>query len=76
MITMTHPATMEEQPLEEQPTDASTAHAFVEAMEEETNTARDNLLAAKIQQAHFVNKDRLPEPTFIVREKVYLAMVH
>jgi len=26
-------------------------------MEEETNAAKDNILAAKIQQAHFMNKE-------------------
>ena len=49
--------------------DMDAAHTFVEAMEEEMNTA-------KIQQAHFTNKDQLPEPTFSIGDKVFLATAH
>jgi hypothetical protein len=52
------------------------ARAFIETMEEETNTAKDNLLAAKIQQAHFANKDHLPDPMFRVGDKVMLTTAH
>jgi hypothetical protein len=45
-------------------------------MEEETNAAKDNLLAAKIQQAHFANKDCLPDPAFRVGNKVMLTTAH
>jgi hypothetical protein len=62
------------------PTDTSSdeakAHKFVEEMEEETNMAKDSLLAAKIHQAHEANKDRLVDPTYQVGDKVLLAMVH
>ena len=45
-------------------------------MEEETNTAKDSLLAAKIHQAHEVNKDRSVDPAYQVGDKVLLATVH
>ena len=52
------------------------AQVFIEAMEEETNAAKDSLLAAKLQQAHFANKDRLPEPVYQVGDKVMLETAH
>jgi hypothetical protein len=52
------------------------ARAFIETMEEETNAARDGLLAAKLHQAHFVNKDRLADPTYQAGDKVMLATAH
>lgn len=57
-------------------TDELDAQNFIENMEEEMNAAKDNLLAAKIQQAHFANKEWLPEPTFNVGDKVMLATAH
>ena len=62
--------------LELEPIDAAHAHEFMENMEEETNAARDNLLTAKLQQAHFVNKDRRPDSTYTVGKKVFLATAH
>jgi Integrase zinc binding domain len=52
------------------------ARAFMERMEEETNAARDNLVAAKIKQVHSVNKDRVPDPAFQVGDRVMLATAH
>ena len=52
------------------------ARAFMERMEEETNAARDNLLTAKIQQAHLVNKDCIPDPAFHIGDRVMLATAH
>jgi hypothetical protein len=62
---------------EEDPSDHEVeARTFIEAMEEETNAVKDNLLAAKIQQAYFANKGRLPDPAFHVGDKVMLATAH
>lgn len=52
------------------------ARTFIEAMEEETDVAKDCLLAAKLQQAHFANRDRLLEPKYQVGDKVMLATAH
>jgi hypothetical protein len=52
------------------------AHTFIKAMEEETNTVKDCLLAAKLQQAHFANKDCLLEPSYKVGDKVMLTTTH
>jgi hypothetical protein len=56
--------------------DIAAARIFMENMEEETNAARDNLLAAKLHQAHFANKDRWVDPAFKVGERAYLATAH
>ena len=45
-------------------------------MEEETNVAKDSLLAAKIHQAHEANKDQSVDPAYQVGDKVLLAMAH
>jgi hypothetical protein len=58
------------------PPDMAAARIFMENMEEETNTAKDNLLTAKLHQAHFANKDRWLDPAFKVGEKAYLATAH
>lgn len=63
-------------PHEQEPSDMEAAQTFIETMEKETNTAKDNLLTAKLQQAHFTNKDHHPEPTFTAGEKVFLATTH
>jgi len=52
------------------------AQNFINEMEEETNTAKDCLLAAKIQQAHKVNKDQNADPAYKVGDQVLLAMAH
>lgn len=52
------------------------AHTFAKAMEEETNAAKDCLLVAKLQQAHFANKDHLREPAYLVGDKVMLTTTH
>lgn len=45
-------------------------------MEEQTMAAQDNLLAAKLHQAHNTNKDQRPEPVFTVGDKVLLTTGH
>lgn len=58
------------------PSDKEEARKFVKDMEEETNAAKDSLLAAKIHQAHKVNKDWSADPAYQVGGKVLLAMAH
>ena len=57
-------------------TDEVDAWNFIENMEEETHMVKDNLLTAKIQQAHFANRDWLLEPAFNIGDKVMLNTAH
>ena len=52
------------------------AAEFINNMESLTLAAKDNLLATKIMQAHFANKDRNGEPHYNVGNKVLLATGH
>lgn len=49
------------------------AQALIESIENDVCSARDCMLAAKISQAHHVNKGRLPEPSFKVGDHVMLT---
>jgi hypothetical protein len=49
------------------------ARAMVERLEMDIQEAKDSLTAAKISQAHHANKDREPEPSFKVGDRVMLA---
>lgn len=62
--------------MEPAPPEAEAARQFIKEMEEQTLATKDNLLAAKVRQAHAANKDRQPKPAFNVRDKVMLAMGH
>jgi hypothetical protein len=66
-VTMTHPSSCQS---------LAAAQIFMENMEEEMNTTKDNLLAAKLHQAYFANKDRQLDAAFKVGEKAYLATAH
>jgi hypothetical protein len=46
---------------------------MVERLEMDIQEARDSLTAAKIAQAHHANKDRNPEPSFNVGDRVMLT---
>jgi hypothetical protein len=63
-------------PVPDSAIDSTTAQQFMEEMEEQTNTVKDCLLAAKVRQAHEANKDRNADPAYKVGDKVLLATAH
>lgn len=52
------------------------ARGLIERLDEEVEGAKDCLLAAKVSQAHHVNKDRNVDPEFAVGKKVMLERAH
>jgi hypothetical protein len=56
--------------------EAAKATGLLEKMEEDMEEARDNLLAAKVTQAHHANARRGAEDVFKVGEKVMLSTLH
>lgn len=54
----------------------SLAADFINTIQSLTLAAKDNLLASKITQAHFANRDRNKEPDYRVGEQVLLATAH
>ena len=70
------PSLMTATPADSPPTETASVEAFMAKMEEQMNTARDSLLAAKISQVHATNKDHPADPAFKVGEKVLLATAH
>lgn len=57
------------------PTDFE-ALSFLDRIHSDVSDARDNLLASKVDQARFANRDRRPDPPLSVGDKVMLSTKH
>jgi hypothetical protein len=66
--TLTSPRTTED--------DISHARGVIERVQTDIAKAKDNLLLAKIFQAHHANIHRSPEPPFQIGDKVMLSTLH
>ncbi|KAI0026318.1 hypothetical protein K488DRAFT_66987 [Vararia minispora EC-137] len=60
-------------PLQDLGLDAVQAERFLCAFKDDTCTAADNLLAAKVDQAEFMNRKHAPERAYSVGERVLLS---
>lgn len=49
---------------------------IIQCLELDCNEARDALISAKVKQAHYANKSRLPEDTYKVGDFVMLSTLH
>ncbi|KIM88191.1 hypothetical protein PILCRDRAFT_62785 [Piloderma croceum F 1598] len=59
--------------------DTSEAHhaeLVISKLQTDINEAKDNLFKAKVFQTHFANKNRRPDPTFAIGDKVMLSTLH